>query len=660
MTEEYKKNLIDYATGNLQSGTPTADEIIKEQIEVDRNKWKDFIPSSWTDFHYEGCVQDKATGNLILYGGYRATGSTAINDQVYGIITILDNEFNPIKSFFEFDSGTKLRYIQTLKQAEDYTYYMVDDTIFANSYNDLITTSTKRFIMLNNFTSTLDEKYKLILRKSYTFPNGYNLFKCRNLEKNPNYAQYVMVGEKYTDAFNSYTGLWCIELNIPYGESPSWSKTNIVAGDSGYPFNTSFYITSLISFNEDKYSTKIFGAHNYRQSSGSTLYHYIRYYYKNYNSNTYSTNDVLNIPDFLGQSAQYSNLENQGIFLNENSVYFILSNLEGVNYGTNNLEINLYNYNIENDLLSLIYKKSYGTAVASHNEQIYLSQNQGELYIEQIINKGNNLADYYFQRYNNEWNPILVGENKPYVWNQRDIFTINKYNLLEIFLYPSNPRKATWYFPIIKEIYNPTNYNGEPYVNVDALSPLYSNLYSNGSLVFSRNLYNISKQNNMTMSSVEIPNTYLNDTNITQNDLISETNLELVNDTTNWTKNIYEVVDVNFLNTIRVIDEDTGTEYIDSAIKLNNATVDGGETNYQNTPCNKFRINYTDNTTKIISVNWSSIDNTHKETLITFYVDKEINNIDLISNDETTIYLTIPVEVEVNKYYSISQKIRIE
>ena len=42
------------------------------------------------------------------------------------------------------------------------------------------------------------------------------------------------------------------------------------------------------------------------------------------------------------------------------------------------------------------------------------------------------------------------------------------------------------------------------------------------------------------------------------------------------------------------------------------------------------------------------------------FVDKAINSIDLISHDETTIYLNIPVEVEVGKYYSISQKIRIE
>jgi hypothetical protein len=266
------------------------------------------------------------------------------------------------------------------------------------------------------------------------------------------------------------------------------------------------------------------------------------------------------------------------------------------------------------------------------------------------------------------WQLISTNKNvyKTNIFNQRTVLRRN-YNIVNLFTFSGyfktglgSPTGTINGFEINIQDLAPINgYVGEPYVNVDSLSPLYSNLYSNGSLVFSRNLYNISKQNNMSMSSVEIPNSYLNDTTITQNDLIGETNLELVNDTTNWTKNIYEVVDVNFLNTIRVIDEDTGTEYLESAIKLNNSTTDGGSTNYQNTPCNKFRINYNDSTTSTDNFVWTSIDDTHKQTTISIYVDKAMNSIDLISNDGTTIYLHIPLEVEVGKYYSINQKVRI-
>jgi hypothetical protein len=127
----------------------------------------------------------------------------------------------------------------------------------------------------------------------------------------------------------------------------------------------------------------------------------------------------------------------------------------------------------------------------------------------------------------------------------------------------------------------------------------------------------------------------------------------------NWTKNIYEVVDLNFLNTISVINEDTGDTYLGSAVKINNAITDGGDTNYQETPCTKYRINYADNTTAIKPLYWSSIDDLHRQTMISFYVDKPIASIDFLSNDETTIYLNLPIEVEVGKYYSINQKVRI-
>ena len=40
MTEDYKKNLLDYATGNLEETSPTNEEIILEQIESNRSQWK--------------------------------------------------------------------------------------------------------------------------------------------------------------------------------------------------------------------------------------------------------------------------------------------------------------------------------------------------------------------------------------------------------------------------------------------------------------------------------------------------------------------------------------------------------------------------------------------------------------------------------------------
>jgi hypothetical protein len=393
---------------------------------------------------------------------------------------------------------------------------------------------------------------------------------------------------------------------------------------------------------------------------GSNNDFYLRYYFKDYSSNSYTYTNILDISSEDTLRNTYYRLEQQDIFINENECYFVESNLN--EYTTRQGIIYLYHYNTSTNTLTTIYENHYSapsTQQYNRSEAIFLAQNQGELYIQYLLKKDTEIYDYYMQRYEGTWQPILVGENKPCQTRYRAFYVNNNYNLLKIFIYPNNPRSATWYFKILKEVYNPTQYNGEPYVSEDSLCPLYSNLYSNGSLIFSRNLYNISKQNNMTMSSVEIPNTYLNDIDITQNDLISETNLEMINNNQGFTKNIYEVVDLNFLNTIDVIDEDTGEEFEESAIKLNNATTDGGSTNYQNTPCNKYRVNYGDGTNSINTFNWSSIDDLHKQFEISLYVDKTILSIDLISNDESVVYDNIPLQVEIGKTYTIKKKVRI-
>ena len=374
------------------------------------------------------------------------------------------------------------------------------------------------------------------------------------------------------------------------------------------------------------------------------------------NGSRYSSTNILNNPDV---SFEQLILENQAIFLSENKVYFVLDNINNTFITTYDLKIQLWEYNISTSTATKIYENSYGTGQPAQQEQIYLSVNQGYLYIEDIKKKTSTTADYYIQRYEGIWNPKSVSENKPYRWNQRSLYVSNSYNLLKLFLFPVNPRRATWYFPVIKEIYNPNQYNGDPYTNVDSLVPEYANLYSNNELVFSRNLYNVTKQSNSTMSSVEVPYNYLNDLGIIQNDLISKTNQELINDYTNWNKNIYEIVDVNFLNTINVIDEDTNISYLDSAIKVNNAITDGGNTNYQNTPCTKYRLNYTDNTSSIGSITWSDINDLVKQTTISFIPAKEVKSINLISNDESTIYMTINETFEKRKLYTITQKVRI-
>ena len=645
MTEEYKKNLIDYATGNLQNTSPTTEEIILEQIEVNRSEWNDYIPSTWKDFRFEGMVagNELTSGLSVLYGGY------IDNDyNVKGIIILINENFKPIKTIYEYNSGTPLRYIQYMKQAEDGTFYFIDDEVFSFSQRQQALTSQKRFVMVNNITIQINGEYKLYLRTSYIIPDNLKNFYCHNMFKNPNSSHYIFFGGGVDTGSSQYDyrllKIWGLEIKV--GESNVW--TPYVSQSLG------LFASAFAQFNSEGnvYFRCVWS--NVQLSSRD-----IHCYTKTYTGNpTDSTIMHFNFHPYIDEGFQ----KKQSVFMNINEVYFVQNNQYWGKSGTPTSKyIGLYKHNFNNNTNETIFEKYLGEYDYTYQEYIMIDKNLTDLYIEYINNYDldNSKGDYHIQRYEGTWNPILIGEEKPLVWSRRSIFLKNNFNLLQFYSYPTNPQLKNWYLCVDKEDYNYLIYNGEPYINKNALMPFKTQLYSNNSIIFARNLYNISKQNNMTMSSVEIPNTYLNDTTITKNNLISETNLKMNSNNQQWSKNIYEVVDLNFLNTIRVIDEDTNTEYLESAIKLNDATTDGGDTNYLNTPCNKYRINYSNGTTSIDNLYWTTIDDTHKETQITFFVDAPMLSIDFISNDESTIYLNIPLDVEENKTYTISQKIRI-
>ena len=651
MTEDYKEQLLNYVTGNLENTSPTTDEIFKEINEIPRNKWVySYSPQGWNKLHIEGFIKpNENTSNLgVIYGGYQVYNSTEIR----GFIILTDINFNPIKYIEEFDSGTKLRYIQCMIQGDDNLFYAIDDEAYSYiNYNPQ--NSQKRFLMLNNFTVDIDGEYSINLRKSYILSgSNYQNFYCDDIFKENNNSHFVFCGRYSPGAEQIASYIKSIELKVNVGQANEWNYYQI---NDNYP-----NLCSYVTFNNES-NIKI-------QTLGIRRSGYnVNLFTKDYNSNSYSSNIIQTLSYEL-DSEPY--LSQQALFLDANNLYFVIDtqNLSGSSGGQPaNFQryVCLYHYNISTNLFKTIHQDYYGNyAEVIQHSKIQLEKNQGKLYIAfyDNINSSNLTADYYIQRYEGSWNPILIVESKPIYYETRKFYVKSNYNLLQYNLFNGEMSataggKPIWYFINVKEIYNPNQYNGEPYIDTNVLNPLYANLYSNGSLVFSRNLYNISKQNNMTMSSVEIPNTYLNDTTITQNDLISETNLQMNSNLQNWTKNIYEVVDLNFLNTISVIDEDTSETYLQGAIRVNNSITDIND--YSSAKCTKIRINYVDTTTKTFPISWKQIDEFNKETKFSIYVDKPILSIDFISNDENTIYCSKQLEVEVGKYYTINQKIGV-
>lgn len=645
MTEDYNKNLINYFTNKLVNTSPTTSEKYEEINEVSRSNWNDYMPSSWDNMRVEGVIKAN-DGNLVLYGGYVKNSTTT------GFIILTDRNMKPFKYIESFDSGTNLRYIQCMIQGDDGFFYAFDDAEMSYQ-NSNIANTEKRFIMLNNFSVSLNNDYKVSLRKSYILGADYKNFYCHQMFKEPKYSHFVGCGD-----YASQSGYWAdrsktIELKVNVGEQNEWKHWEVGTSNvENYPA-----LASYVSFdNNSNTKIQVFSM----LITGKTANLFV----KGYNDAGFTNNTIHTFSYMV--SNEYETYQDS-IFLDENNVYFTIDtqNLSGSQGGTPvafERYVGLHHYNIATSQFETIYEDYYGAYTqVIYKSKIQVYQNQGYLYISYCknIDETNHTADYYYQRYMGNWSPILIGTTKPFLRTQRGFFVDNSYNMVQVYVYPCNLRGQTWYYPVVKEIFNPNQYNGNSYVDTNFASPLYANLYSNGSLVFSRNLFNISKQGNMTTSSVEVPNTYLNGITIGKNNLISKTNFKMVEDTKNWTKNIYEVVDINFLNTINVIDEDTNKIYPLGAIKVNSSITDGGTTNYSNTRCIKYRINYEDGTNAINNITWQDINDLVKQTSFTIYVEKAIKNIDLISNDESTIYLTINGNFEIDNYYTINQKVRI-
>ena len=228
MTEDYKEQLLNYITGNLENTSPTLDEIFKEIFEVDRSNWLNYMPSSWDDMRVEGLIESITNGNIILYGGY-------IKDNVTkGFIILLDSNFNPIQYFENFDSGTSLRYIQCMSQDNDGTFFFIDDEYFTPNENSNVLTSEKRFVMINNFTVPINDTYRISLATSYILGNDYKNFYCKNIQKNPNSSHYAMIGVSFIQDTNRFLGIKEIELIINVGTSNQWKYIQT-------PFTTGYY-----------------------------------------------------------------------------------------------------------------------------------------------------------------------------------------------------------------------------------------------------------------------------------------------------------------------------------------------------------------------------------------------------------------------------------
>lgn len=648
MTEDYKKTLFSYLKGNLVVDTGTDDEIFKEINEIPVDDWPrndNVLPDGWNNFRYEGLLEVSDSDLIVLYGGYKT-----LSDEIRGIITLLTNDFIPIKSFFQYNSGTNLRYIHCMNQSDDGTFYIVDGPDYPSDESWSFTTSQKRFVMLNNFAQQINGEYTLSLQKSYNFPSSYNNFFCRKMFKNINSSRYILVGNQLRDQNSpDFDAVRIIDLTVNVGSSNEWSK--IDDNGEGWLMGDSY-----VEFQDDSYFLEIILKST--QNTANTIY----VWKKDFEDERPATESIMSFS--FNPYIDSFNYQNQSVFLNKNEVYFVQNNQQWGNSGvTMSKYIGLYYCNLSTNQSKTFYEKYLGDYDFCNIEAIYITENNGEIYVEfnNNFDSSNRLADYYFQRLDNNWNPIKVSEQQFFNFDRRALYVRNNYNLVNCFSYMTNPQSQYWKQYNIKENYNSSNYNGEPYINTNALISHSGELYSNDNLVFARNLYNKTISENTTVSTIEIPNNYLNNIDITQKNLLSETNLNLIQDNNTIQKNVYETLFINFINTLIISDQNNSSKIINSSAStyLNSSINDS--TKYDSAKFyNKGILTYQDGSTKEINYEFQDINDTSTNILFGIYVDKLINKLEIVSSDKTVVYQTIDLtELEINKIYNIKQKLEV-
>ena len=648
MTEEAKKNLLDYALGKMPSESGVEEEIFQSINDIPRDDWEGngILPSSWNNFRYEGLIQVQNSELLVLYGGYKTA-----DDEVRGIITILNKGFKPLKSIYQYDSGTYLRYIQCMAQAEDNTFYAIDCPDFPNDNDWSFATSQKRFLMFNNFTQQINNDYVLTLQKSYIFPTDYFNFYCKDMYKDNDSSNYVFTGVCLKEQNHPYfDAIRIINLKVNVGSENEWNKWD---SDN----NFWFYGASYVEFQDDNFLCEILLAQNNINNKNVNLWK------KDFSQNSFTLKTITTVNYYAVLDTFY--YKNQSVFLNKNEVYFILNNQRwGPQSGeTINKYIGLYYYNDSTNEFKTIYEKYLGNYDTSNLEAIYIIKNNNDIYIEfnEVWEDDDKFADYYFQRLvNNEWKPILASSQQHFNFYQRGLFVTNEFNLLNIYAYPINPRLQTWYLCNIKEIYNEANYNGESFIDKNSLNSHSAILYSDNNPVFARNLYNKTQNGATTTSTIEIPNNYLNDTLVDQKDLMSVNNNVIINDTNGFTKNVYETVYLNFVNTISVVNQnETQSIYNNEVATKLNASINN-PTDYDDLKLTKYRINYQDGTNTVSNFQATLQNDGSYELLMTFYLSKLADTLELVSEDEQTVYLSYNLaNAEINKIYSFKQRVRI-
>lgn len=650
MTEEAKENIIKYLTNNITESTPSSDLIYSTPTTATNNLSSQLSSALGNNYKIIDIIQGKTSqGNetqlALIYGNYTSSYNK-------GFAAIIDDKGNLIQIFTQYSSGTTIGQIHCLNVREDGRFYMIESNTSNNKF---------RYVLLNNVLAKLQSatEYSFVLRTSYYIPETsimYNATSITKIIKAVGQAKYL-IGGVAEDSTTGYKVPVAVELTVNFGASNEWKDfkgdSYMITPSAGYDILDNIDIYAF--WNNDNIEVTILGI--LQQQLGSVLKYTI-------DPNTLE-NDVIQL-EYENISISYLGTPtNQNLnikILNDTKGYLAMTCTRGSN-GKDNF---IYELNLQNNSSLNIYTQEAftldnnlnGSVLQTINNEIIFLTIYNDIDNEFYINVGRVREDSTFYS-----NPVSIYQIYSASTLNIDILLlyVNKqFNLYNFNVLFNNQVYNTY------QIYNVLNYNGVSFEGKKSIMPNSGILYDNNNkVIFARNLYNRVIQGGTTTSTIEVPNNYINEITISNKNLLSFNNNVLVSDTENITKNQYETLDINFINTLTMINENNITNPIintTGASRLNNSI--SNDVDYSDATISKVRLNYNDNTKFVKEINSATqISQYVYQFNFDIYVPsgKTIPSIDIISGDEETIYISIDTSnLLQGKTYKISQNVEIQ
>ena len=627
MTEEAKKNLLDYMLGKMPSESGVDEPQFGDYYYITNNFYSELQSRGYESLVFGGYLFNENNSNFVLWGNNSVHDGD--NGYYYGVIVIFDENFQVLSIIDSFNTGTKFRCLTALNIDEEGNYYGIDEEPL--QYSDNSNASNEdynyRVILLNNISQAVNGEYSVILRNSYYIPDTYSsvgvldtIINCKlPIQKVITESTYVIAGVQ--DTINKF-----ITFKINVGSDNEWNL---------YSSTADSFISSLEFVCEsDDNNINIYGYGALQQ------HQVIKFSVLN---GTFSYNQIHDIgtTGYLEQVAMVS----------KNIIYFTT-----VNYQSPIYTDKLFYYN--NGQKTQLFEKTVQDFYLGGYDYLFLKDNNAFLMRVEYNNPDNfNELDLYVgmaleTKYYDKYITKVNWEN---IWLE-GLFVLSAFNLNRCCIQErTNDRMM-----VVPLIFNDSNYNGELFTDKNSLNSNSAILYSDNNPIFARNLYNKTQNGATTTSTIEIPNNYLNDTLVDQKDLMSVNNNVIISDTNGFTKNVYETVYLNFVNTISVVNQNETQSVYNNAVATKLNTSINNPTDYNDLKLTKFRINYQDGTNSVSTLQATLQDDSSYELLMTFYLSKLADSLELISEDEETVYLTYNLaNAEINKTYSFKQRVRL-